>query len=177
MKILFDSSSSDIEKNKDYERLNKLFLKLKRVNKELLSRSNSKGNSEVVTIEEAMKFYISSFGLSFINCIFLNLRQSLGQIMNIRCIIEGVAILEYLPKLDACALEVFRLQSYIFERNIYNRYQELDGKMFYLEQINQNYHNIIKRLKDELNLEEKTLNKRIKSRVPFLGIGILDRLQ
>lgn len=153
--------NNDIEKL-DY--LDMLFRRLKYRNNRLLEISNREQLLTEATIEDAFEFYISSFGLSFVKNIFLLQEDSIGQYMNMRCIIEGIAVYEYAKRDDSKRTqELLRAQSYIIERNMYRKYPDLDGKLINMQSISNNYEEAKKFFQDLSSefKEKKLLNNRI----------------
>lgn len=158
------NNNTRIMTNESYLYIDTLFRRIKHRNNLLLENSNLDKLHIDATVEEAFEFYISCFGLSFLNNLYHNQNESLGQFMNMRCIIEGVAVLKYsLQKNDIITKELLRAQSYIIERNIYKKYPDFDSKLFDFSSISSNYEAAKKLFKEKNeSLKEKNiLNKRI----------------
>ena len=65
-----------------------------------------------VGIKEAMLGYIASFGLSMIKDLYLQNTDSVGYLLSLRCIIEGVAVYSYVEKESVTneQEQIFKLQ-------------------------------------------------------------------
>src|SRR5690554_6452419 len=94
-----------------------------------------------VGVKKAILGYIASFGLSMIKDLYLNNTNSVGFLLSLRCIIEGLAVYLYIEKNKVTPEQevVFKLQSYFIEKNIYSRYTVFDGVLFDLKIIIKNF--------------------------------------
>lgn len=147
--------------------LDTLYRKLKTIDESArkLNRNNN------VIIKEAMTGYIASFGLSMIKDIYLGNLRSVGFLFSIRCILEGLAIYLFTNKGVVTELEqdMFRLQAYYIEKDIYERYKIFDMQLFDLKNITNNYQNMHKAVTSKYTITSKVVRKTLNSTVPFLG--------
>lgn len=155
------------------DKWNTLYKKLKLCNDNLLNKSNNIDKDDLF-IENSLLFYISSFGLSFIKNLYLNNSDSTGNLINMRCIIEGYAVLKYLQ--DEYENEEINIllfaQTYILERNTYRKYSNtMNGKLFSIEQMDENYNNSKILYKKILNLNSEKFNYLSDSNIPFVSLN------
>lgn len=166
----FFNGATETEKRKDFDTLDSVFKRVKTLNNDLLRKSDLDEIHLSSTIDEAMDFYITSFSLSFLNNIYLQNRDSLGQLMNIRCIIEGMAMKMYCRKnTTEIDQNLFKFQSFILERNIYKMFPEFDQILFDMNQINSNFEETKKLYKIDLSISTKEFAKLSSLKVPFLN--------
>jgi hypothetical protein len=167
--IPIDKSLSDEERFRIFSRWDALYKSLKTCNENLLAKSNREIDEENL-IEDSFLFYISSFGLSFIKNLYLHLEDSLGNIINIRCMVEGLAILEYIDseKHNMTKIALLRMQSFILERNIYKNYQSMNTLLFNFESIQKNYEEAKNKYKSILDLNSKAFSYLENSTIPFV---------
>jgi len=165
-----NSNLSEDERLIIFTQWDTIYRKLKTCNNSLLEKSNRGKKDSSNLIEDSFAFYISSFGLSFIKNLYLHLDDSLGNIINIRCIIEGLAILEYL-KSDLKNEEknnLLELQAYILERNTYKKYLSMDKYLFDIEVIQKNYEEVKLKYKTILDLNSKKFAYLENANIPFI---------
>mgnify|MGYP000919004364 FL=1 len=124
-----------------------------------------------VGIKEAMLGYIASFGLSMIKDLYLQNTDSVGYLLSLRCIIEGVAVYSYVEKESVTneQEQIFKLQSYFIEKNIYENYPSFDGTMFNLQSIIDNFESTKNFIINKYGFNPKKIKEMMKSKIPFLG--------
>ena len=122
-------------------------------------------------IREAVLGYIASFGLSMIKDLYLQNTDSIGFLLSLRCIIEGIAVYLYIEKESVTneQEEIFKMQSYFIEREIYKNYPTLDGVMFNLQNIIDNFERTKNVIINKYNYSPKQIKEMLKSKIPFLG--------
>ncbi len=64
---------------------------------------------------------------------------------------------------------IFKLQSYFIENDIYKNYGKLDGVLFDLNSIKENYNKNRQFLVENYNYSSQQINDILKSRIPYLG--------
>ncbi|WP_162146967.1 hypothetical protein [Acholeplasma granularum] len=155
------------EKEHFFMMIDDLYRRLKTVDKEVLGMGSEKLPSSINT---AILGYIASFGLSLIKDLYLNNTRSSGFLLSIRCIIEGIAIQMYLEKKSITPEqeEIFKLQSYLFEWDIYRRYPSFDDVLFDLNTINANYIKSKEVLIKKYQYTSKQIDKIKRSKVPYI---------
>lgn len=158
------------EKNKEaiFEMLDSLYKRLKTVDASAQQLDQGRKKSE---IREAMLGYIASFGLSMLKDLYLRNTDSVGFLLSMRCIIEGLAVYLYTDKetITEQQEEIFKLQSYFIEKEIYERYSSLDGVIFDLKIIKDNFENTKQYIIDKYKYSSKQIRELLRSKVPFLG--------
>lgn len=125
----------------------------------------------IPNLKEAMLGYIASFGLSMIKDLYLQNTDSVGFLLSIRCIIEGVAVYTYACKkeINDARDDVFRIQAYLIEKEIYENYPSLDGVLFNLQNIRDNYEKSKQFIINKFNYSSKKFKELLQSKVPSLG--------
>lgn len=161
-------------KEKDYNyflRLDNIYKKMKTCNNDLVIKSNTYKNNDCDLIESSFLFYISSFGLSYIKNIYLNMEDTLGNIVNVRCVFEGLAILSYLSdrKNNQELNHLLRLQSFVLERKTYSKYPTLNKILFDLDSMEMNYKSAKGVFKSKLELNGKNYKYLENSSIPFIN--------
>lgn len=153
--------------NEFYERIDRLFRQLKSCDTHLIGAEITDDDQKV---NAAYLFSISSYGLSFINSVFSNNAHSPGTIMDMRCIFENIAM--YYHYLNGGfsddGKELFKLQHYILEREIYKKYPCFDGLLYFSDEVEKSYFEARQAYKGKLELNAYELQRIIKSPVPSL---------
>ena len=162
---------SQEQKQKIFMRWDTAYRRLKTCNNDLLQKSNNYKPDDNNLIIDSLLFYISSFGMSYIKNLYLHIEDSIGNIVNARCIIEGFAILEHLKehKNDPDKNNLLRLQAFILEKKTYAKYKSMDQKIFDLKSINYNYEKAKEIFKSTLDFNSKEFNYLGNSTIPFIG--------
>src|SRR5690554_5113066 len=128
------------DKKELYDLWDSLYRKLKTIDEAALLLEQ---NIKHASAKEAIQGYLASIGLSMIKDLYMQNTGSIGFLLSVRCIIEGLAVYLYIEKEKVSdeQNEIFKLQSYFIEKKIYTRYPDLDGVLFDLNQINENFEN------------------------------------
>lgn len=180
MTFRYNKKMNEIEK-KQFNRLDLLFRQMKACNDELMNDAptNFAFNEEQNNLEKkrpilikAYLFYLSSFGISYVKNLFLSNANSLGNIMNMRCIIEGAAMHSRINKFTDDEVELFRLQPYLLEYNTYKKYKIFDDVLLNFSTTEESYKAARQHYKGTLNLNSKEVNVRLNTKYPFLSEGI-----
>lgn len=165
---LIEDAEEDIE-NEKLEKINVLYSKVKKVNDDLMKKSNSEDGCENVEFNEIMEFYITSNAMSFLRYIVIGEKPTYSAIFNARCLVEGFAILEMYKKGDISKEkeQLFKAQYNLLEYRMYIKYPMLEGKSIYFEKLKADYKKSLDIFKREIK-DDKKLKKIIKSKIPFL---------
>ena len=160
---------------KIYPRLDLLFRRMKQCNDILMDADNDMGKFINMTIAEkhaivrkAYYFYVSSFGLSYIKNLYLQNATSPGNLMNIRCLIEGIAMSSYIEKLSDDEVELFRMQPFVLEYQIYKKYKELHGSLLDFTKTTESYKKAKQHYKDIEKFNSEKTNRRMGQKIPFI---------
>jgi hypothetical protein len=155
--------------NEFYKRIDNLYRALKACDNELINSTNAI-TDDTQKVCAAYMFNISSYGLSFVNNVFLNNAHSLGTIMDMRCLFENIAMYEHFLNggFSEEGIKLFKFQPYILERAVYRKYPCFDGFLLYLEDVEKHYNEAKAAYKGNLEIDAKTLAKLMQSPTPFL---------
>lgn len=158
----------DKENEVIFNKWDNLYKKLKTVDEKAIKFDQEKATSG---IKEAMIGYIASFGLSMIKDLYLQNTNSVGFLLSLRCIIEGIAVYSYIEKEPVTdeQEQIFKLQSFFIEKEIYENYPIFDGVMFDLKSIINNFESTRDIIKNKYNYSTKQIKEILKSKIPFLG--------
>lgn len=161
---------NDLDKEKEaiVSVWDRLYKKLKTIDEQ---SQKFEQKQTTVGIKEAMLGYIASFGLSMIKDLYVQNTDSVGYLLSLRCIIEGVAVYSYVEKESVTneQEQIFKLQSYFIEKNIYENYPSFDGTMFNLQSIIDNFESTKNFIINKYGFNPKKIKEMMKSKIPFLG--------
>ena len=110
------------------------------LNYKLLKQSEDKKSE--FTIENVFDFYISSHAISFLKNLYFGFSTSKGTCLNVRCIIEGLALKKMSKKnnMPENALELLKLQDSLIEMKQYNKFIKLlNFKTIFPNDFNEKY--------------------------------------
>ncbi|MCL2599132.1 MAG: hypothetical protein FWD76_04405 [Firmicutes bacterium] len=151
-----------------YNRVNRLYKQLKSCDHALMN-TESVIDDDNEKIYSAYLFSISSYGLSFISNIYMSKYLSVIAMMDIRCLIENIALYYHFlnGEIDKDGIALFKLQPYLLEYKIYKKYKCFD--FMFPNDMKQKYLEAKKNYKGKLTLDAQTLAKLLKSQIPFVG--------
>lgn len=115
-------------------------------------------------------FQSTSYAISIIhNAIYIG-HESIANIFILRSLIESISEMKMYLAGDIFKESegLLREYSFIAEHNIYHKYENLDGKLFNLKDIDDNFEKEKKKYADISKLSSKDLNNLLRSRLPFL---------
>ncbi len=115
-------------------------------------------------------FQSTSYAISIIhNAIYIG-HESIANIFILRSLIESISEMKmYLTGgVTKESEELLREYSYIAEHRIYHKYEDLDGKLFHLKDIDENFERTKKKYTDLGTISFKNLNDLLRSKLPFL---------
>lgn len=115
-------------------------------------------------------FQSTSYAISIIhNAIYIG-HESIANIFILRSLIESISEMKMYLAGDIVKESegLLREYSFIAEHNIYHKYEVLDGKLFHLKDIDENFERTKKKYTDLGTISFKNLNDLLKSKLPFL---------
>ena len=141
------------------------------LNYKLLKQSEDKKSE--FTIENVFDFYISSHAISFLKNLYFGFSTSKGTCLNVRCIIEGLALKKMSKKnnMPENALELLKLQDSLIEMKQYNKFIKLlNFKTIFPNDFNEKYEHSKKIFYDLLSKKYSSnkIKRIINSNIPFL---------
>ena len=116
---------------------------------------------------KAFYFHISSFGISYVKNLYVRNANSPGNMQNIRCLIEGIAMVHYIEKLSDEEMELFRMQPFVLEHTIYKKYKDLHGVLLDFDLTDNSFKNAKKLYKDLEKLNSEQFKERLWQKIPF----------
>lgn len=138
------------------------------LNDTILKKDNK---NNTLTFEEHFVFQMSSYLLAIINEQKILSATSLTTFFIYRSIIENMAVVKMFEAgdIDEGCLSLLIDYNYVIEYNIYKKYEQLNNKLFYFDQIKGNYERIFLKYKNILEYDNnKELKELLKSRLPWL---------
>ena len=138
------------------------------LNNLILKKSNEDTD---LSFEEHYVFQISSYLLTIINEQLYCSTTSLTTFFIYRCLIENIAIIKMFEAgdIDDTCFDLLMDYNYVIEYNMYKKYEQLDGRLFYFAQIKENYERVIVKYKDTIEYRNnKELREILRSRLPWL---------
>lgn len=148
----------------DYINLYGVFRQL---NSDILSKYNKEENS--LKFYDFYLFHMTSLSCGIIYELLQNpSRISASQLFFARSLIEDIAVLRMYDNFDEGKNSEYLLKGFNFmcEKDLYNKFKELDGKYFDLSEINKNYEDYIEDFKNVLkeDMNEKGIKKVLDNR-------------
>lgn len=157
---IFESMMNDV---------NELFDRVFSYNSVLLTKCND--NEYNPTFNEIYDFYITSNAMTFLKNFYYHHIESPAMFLNIRCIIEGIAIKEAYKKgkLDEFNLELLKKQDALIEYKQYKNFADIYEIFMMPEDIEQKYNDAVSFYKSTLcSFSDDEVMKIVNSPIPFL---------
>lgn len=149
--------------------INELFARIYNYNSNLLSKCN-KGDE--CNYDEVFDFYITSNAISFLKNVYLGFITSQTFFLNIRCIIEGLAVKKAFKKnyFTITNFNLLKVQAPIIEYHQYKEFQNILDECLFKHRVLKGYNEAKNVFQQSLpNLSNKEFNKVLRSQIPFSG--------
>lgn len=163
------------QKDNIYQQINQLYGKIYAYNNKLLNRSERElKEGQMFSAVDIFDFYIASHAFTFLKSMFLDSVNSVGFLLNARCLIEGLALKRMCQRGKVSKLQEELLQKQVFLLE-YRCYKKNDIKDFVCHTLNEtklqtDYELTRKFYKDKLQNKytDYEIEKICHSSIPFL---------
>nr|MBO4517535.1 hypothetical protein [Clostridia bacterium] len=154
------------------EKISELYGKIYKYNSLLLKKSEDLLLENKYDFDDIFDFYITSHALGYLKNLYFGNIQSAGFYLNIRCIIEGLAIkqLNAQGKISIEMKQLLQKQVFLIEYKNYFQFSDISDKILLPEKLQYDYDKAVEYYKEILHnrFDNKTILEICKSKIPFL---------
>ena len=148
----------------------RLYAKASWINATLLNKSKSPQRNEGDIFMDVMMTQLTSHAMGFIKNYRFNMYASPGTALDIRCIIETLALMSMRKAGDINddSIRLLPYQCAIFERNMYLKYPFIYKTLLDDGKLTRDYNDAVKRFSESCSILDISIKQVLKSRLPFL---------
>lgn len=154
------------------DKISELYGKIYKYNSLLLKKSEDLSLENKYDFDDIFDFYITSHALGYLKNLYFGNIQSAGFYLNIRCIIEGLAIkqLNAQGKITIDMKKLLQKQVFLIEYKNYSQFSDISDKILLPEKLQYDYDKSVEYYKEILKnrFETKIILEICKSKIPFL---------